>query len=369
MLLRDAGPDDLTFRDRFLYILGQSPGGSNLPDLIRSASLTDYVEVARSLGLEPYRMLDAVGLPASCVRDPDIKIPADAVRRLLETSAKAANVDDFGLRLAEKRALSNLGPIALVVREQPTIRKAIEALIRYGRLHSESVALRLEDVDDLVIISPVLKVGRPVPMRQAIELVIGALYRMLRSFLGDAWKAQSISFTHGPPRKRDTHRRVFGIPVEFNRDFNGIVCLAGDLEVPIPAADATMARYAQQYLDSVGSRANVTVSDKVRELIWIMLPTGRCSVEQVAEHLGVDRRTVHRQLARDGETFSAILDAVRTEMVTRYIENRDRPLNVVAEMLGFSALSAFSRWFHGQFGCSVTAWRAANVKAADRDRT
>jgi AraC-like DNA-binding protein len=27
-------------------------------------------------------------------------------------------------------------------------------------------------------------------------------------------------------------------------------------------------------------------------------------------------------------------------------------------LLGFSALSAFSRWFKSQFGCSVTDWRA-----------
>ena len=45
-------------------------------------------------------------------------------------------------------------------------------------------------------------------------------------------------------------------------------------------------------------------------------------------------------------------------MVTRYIENRERSLATVADLLGFSALSAFSRWFRTRFGCSVIAWRA-----------
>ena len=44
--------------------------------------------------------------------------------------------------------------------------------------------------------------------------------------------------------------------------------------------------------------------------------------------------------------------------MTRYVENSDRPLTSVAELLGFSALSAFSRWFRSEFGCSVTQWRA-----------
>ena len=99
-----------------------------------------------------------------------------------------------------------------------------------------------------------------------------------------------------------------------------------------------MARYVQHYLDSIAELPTTTLSDKVRELIWVLLPSGRCSIEQVAQRLGVDRRTVHRRLASEGETFSAILDAVRSELVTRYIKDSDRPLSVVAEMLGFCGL-------------------------------
>ena len=88
---------------------------------IRSASLVDYVEVARSVGLDPYKMLARVRLPRSCLRNPDLRISADAVAELLEASATAARVEDFALRLAKRRGLSNLGPLALIVREQPTL--------------------------------------------------------------------------------------------------------------------------------------------------------------------------------------------------------------------------------------------------------
>jgi AraC-like DNA-binding protein len=52
------------------------------------------------------------------------------------------------------------------------------------------------------------------------------------------------------------------------------------------------------------------------------------------------------------------MESVRAELVTRYIENRDRPRASVSDLLGFSAVSAFSRWFKSQFGCSVSDWRA-----------
>ena len=98
----------------------------------------------------------------------------------------------------------------------------------------------------------------------------------------------------------------------------------------------------------------------------MLLSSGNCLIERVAKHLGVDRRTVHRRLAREGTSFSTLLDAVRTETVTRFIENRDRPLYVVSEMSGFSAQSAFSRWFRSRFGSNVSAWREANLPSSRR---
>ena len=67
----------------------------------------------------------------------------------------------------------------------------------------------------------------------------------------------------------------------------------------------------------------------------------------------------HSSTRRD-TSFSAILNAVRTELVNRYIDDRERPLGVVAEMLVFSDLSAFWHWLKRRFGRSVSAWRAIN---------
>ena len=129
---------------------------------IRSASLVDYVEVARSVGLDPYKMLERIGLPRSSLRSPDLRISADTVAELLEASASAARVEDFALRLAQRRGLSNLGPLALIVREQPTVRKAIEVLIQYIGLHSDALCPRLGQKERVVTISGMLsgKIGR-----------------------------------------------------------------------------------------------------------------------------------------------------------------------------------------------------------------
>jgi AraC-like DNA-binding protein len=330
-----------------------------MPRLIRSAVLSNYVEVAQSVGLDPYRMIAEFRIPPAALNDPEVKISADAVGRLLEESAARSGKLDFGLRLADKRTVANLGALALLVREQPTIRKALEVMAGYMFLHGETLLLSMVEQDGEVKLTLALEVNRPVPIRQGVELGVGFLHRSLQRLFREHWRLQMVCFTHTGPAKKDAYRKFFGTEVLFNQDFNGIVCRSPDLDADVPAADAKMAVYVQQYLDTIAARRNPSMTANVRECIYTMLPSGLCSADKIAARLGVDRRTVHRHLAREGETFSSVMDSVRVELVTRYIENRDRPLATVAELLGFSALSAFSRWFKNHFGYNVTDWRAA----------
>lgn len=101
----------------------------------------------------------------------------------------------------------------------------------------------------------------------------------------------------------------------------------------------------------------MTLADKASRLVREMLPMGRCSVEELAQHLGVDRRTVHRHLARSGQTFSSLVNDVRGELAEAYLEGGVRRLTEVAHLLGFSALSAFSRWHKRHFGFTLTQRR------------
>jgi len=322
--------------------------------LIRSASLTNYAEIARKLGLDPARMLAECRLPARCLRDAELKVPIDAVRTLLEASAERSGVEAFGLLMAETRRLSNLGPVGLLVREQPTLRLAIDALMRHSRKLNAALFLTIEESGDVVVLREELIVGHGGPVRQATELAIGVASRTLAAFLGPQWKPRRVCFAHDPPRDRAVHERVFGRNVEFGHDFNGIVCARRDLEAPNPNADPDMARYAGQLIeaDSPGD-----VVAQVRELVVTLLATGRCTIDVVAQHLGIDRRTVHRRLASAGETFSEIVDAVRRELAERYVGNRTRSLAEISSLLGFSAPSGFSRWYRKQFNRSPSQRR------------
>ena len=126
--------------------------------------------------------------------------------------------------------------------------------------------------------------------------------------------------------------------------------------MPIPAQQAQGT--AQVGLLALGAAPAETVTGQVTQLVEMLLPLGRCSTQQAARSLGVTPRTLHRQLATEGQSFSSIVHTTREALAERYLEADRYSLTDVSERLGFTAPSAFSRWFRQRFGVSPTEWRA-----------
>lgn len=325
--------------------------------LIRSASLTGYTDLVRAMGFDPQPFLRSVGLSAKLLDNPETPIAGDAVRELLELTAQATGAEDFALRLAARRTFSNLGPISLVLKEEPTPRQALDTLCRYLRLLNASLITRIEDAGATVIVREDLLPSHELPMRQSMELAVGVMLRILRELIGPQWRPLQVLFTHRPPADPAAHRAFFGRNVLFNQEFNGLVCAAADLQMPRTPGNPGAARFARDYLDAALRRRGEGLGESCRELVLALLPGGRCTAQQVARHLRVDRRTLHRHLEAEGTSFSALLNQLRHELVLRHLRDSDLPLGEVAGLLGFAAPSSFSHWFRANFGCSVSEWR------------
>lgn len=326
--------------------------------LARYASLHGYVDLSRSLAIDPIPLVREVGLDPATLNLQDRWLPAATVARLLERSAAVSGRQDFGIRLAGLRRFSNLGPLSLVIREEPDVRSALQMLTRYQHAYNEAVWTRLLVDEKLATLRVELDFGEPIEARQALELTVGVSYRLLLGFLGSQWRPLAVCFHHRAPDNLATHRKFFGPTVRFDQDFTGITFAAGDLDSPNQMSDALLRPYAQHVLQSLEPPKDAIIVDRVRSLIEMLLPIGRCSVDQVARSLGVDRRTIHRRLAESGETYSSILNVARIDLAKRMVESSRYSLTEIADLLGFSAPSNFSRWFRTQLGCSPRQWQA-----------
>lgn len=316
--------------------------------LTRSASLTGYADLARSLGLDPHRLIAEEHLPAACLTDPDLRIPAAAVGRLLERAARRSGAEDFGLRLAETRRISNLGAVSFVLRDQPTLRQAVETLVAFAWAQNQAVNLRLE-IDGGT--ACVRDVGSGRRGRQGVELTLGVIALAIRRLVGDRGVPEEVRLTHPRPADVATHRRVFGRTPVFDQDWDGLVFSARALDAPVEGADPVAAQRALRYVEWDAGPRTADTAATVRELIVALLPTGSCGIDRVARLMGVSRRTLHRRLAAAGSPpFEACLNDIRRELSERYIAERRHPLTEIAGRLGYSSLSAYSRWRRAEFG-------------------
>lgn len=319
--------------------------GAMVEFLTRAASLTGFADLARTLGLDPHRLAAEQGLPPACLSDPDLRIPALATGRLLERAARLSGAQDFGLRLAETRRLSNLGAVAFVVREQPTLRRAIDTLVSYVWAQNQALSLRLDIHGDLAILREVMAGPTPNASRQANELTVGVLVRTIRGLAGPGWRPLDVCFSHAAPGDLASHRRVLGVTPLFDQELDGVVLAVSDLDRPIAEADPEAARRALRYLEQEAAFRRNDPVETVRELIVALLPTGDCTIVRVAGRLGISRRTLHRRLAdAGGPSFTELLESTRIDLARRYIAAGQHSLTEVADRLGYSCLSAFSRW-------------------------
>ena len=150
--------------------------------------------------------------------------------------------------------------------------------------------------------------------------------------------------------------------MRFKDSFNGIALRPADLQAQPLGGDPGLAQLARQVLD--GALASTQApADVVRQLVMALLPGGGCTAALVARHLGVDRRTLHRHLAAQGQSFSGLLQALRRDWVHKHLSHGQLPLAKSASLLGFASQSAFAYWFRSQFGCSVSQWRRAGNPA------
>ena len=326
---------------------------------VRSATLDGYVELARSLGLDPVRLTASVGLDVADLAAPEKWIPAADVARLLELSADRSGHEDFGLLLAGRRRLSTLGPLSVVLRQEPDLRSALTLLNGYERSYNEALHLRLEEGSGLATIRLWLEFAEPVPARQSLDLATAALHGIIRELLGRRWEPLSVCFSHPAPADLGTYHHTFGARLQFGHPFSGLMFFADQLDAPNTMSDPLLRPYSQQLLQSIPAPRGATVTERVTELVELLLPLGRCSTLQVARNLGVTQRTLHRQLAEQQEGFTGIVDARRAALAERYLDGDRYTVTDVSQLLGFTAPSAFSRWFRTRFGVSPSQWRAA----------
>ena len=279
--------------------------------------------------------MDRVGLHVADLAQPDKWIRAAAVARLLDTSARRSNCEDFGLRLAEFRRLSTLGPLSIVLREEPDLRSGVGAAHPLSTQLQRSAAHATSEANGVVTIQLWFEFGEPAPTRQAAELAVAALHGIIREFLGQEWHPLSVCFSHPPPSDLRPYRRLFGPRLQFDHEITGLLLYAGDLDAKNAMSDPLLRPYAQQLLASMAhppGRKHRRSGPGTRRIP----PTTRTMLDGRgrSKHRRGFADTAPPPRARH-ESFTSIVNATRAALAERYLTNDRYSMTDVSQMLGF----------------------------------
>lgn len=319
---------------------------------VRVAALTGYLETLAAFSVDPRPLLREQDLSADMLVNPEQLIPARAAIRLLERSAEVTGCITLGLHMAECRSLANLGATSLLIAHQPTLRQALAALSEFRSRINSTLVLHFEEQDGEVILREDFHLRRPEPSRQSSDLALGVLARLCSNVLGDLWSPRVVCFTHHSPAAAELpiFHRVFHCRPQFDCEFNGIVLASADMDRPNLKADDELALHARQLLEAVMSPAERTAAEDVSQLIQLLLPSGRATIQGCAAALGVTVRTLQRMLDAEGTSFSALLNQARMQLATQFLSNPRLRVTDIAEMLGYGSIGAFTRWHSSAFG-------------------
>ena len=335
---------------------------------MRAVALSGYVEVANFVGLDGRRMLAEAGVSWQALDDPENRLPASTMVRLLEDSAERSGCESFGLLMATTRTFASLGPVSLLLERLPNTREVVRAGIEFQRHLNDIVTISLEDDGDPCLIK--LDVLPGYWAVQSLDLMLGIVYGILIGASGNRWRPSTVHLVRSAPTDMSGWRHFFAAPIEFESSFTGFSCSREAMLAPNPGADRAMADNARRLLRLMRQEAlPAPISERVRRSITLLLPSGRANVDVVASHLGVSRRTLQRGLHAEGHRFGDLLDEVRQELAKAYLANSAHPITSVAAMLGYGSPSSFTRWFAGEFGTSPQTWRSAAAAGRGRDRS
>jgi AraC-like DNA-binding protein len=245
--------------------------------------------------------------------------------------------------------------MVLIFKYSKDLEQGLQSCIQYIRAHNTGY-------------EPVLDIGRKTAsweMRldnklrahadQWIEESVLTATKLARIFLGDSYQPKAVYCQHERIKGTD-YPRYFGTAIEFGAPFDGIILDREDLRSPNPINDQEVHRFLLGYLDARVLRADKDLAGAVHSLLTKLIPTGKFSIDVVADQLAVHRRTLQRRLRDTGSNFAELLDECRAQMARDILLNSDVPMANLAQMLGYADQSAFNHAFRRWYKTTPSRW-------------
>lgn len=302
---------------------------------------------AREAGIELAPLLKAAGLTRRQIEDRGARVDVHHQIRFLNLAARALRDELIGFHLGQAADLRELGVLYYVAASSETLGQALQRAARYSTITNEGLSLGYFRDRDVRVRFNYVGVAR-YQDRHQMEFCMSALIRL-------CWQLTGLRLL--PSRARLTHRRsnrcselsaCFGGNIEFSARLDEIVFATKVAELPVAFADPYLNEVLVAILERTLSRRppqRGSFRSAVENTIVPLLPHGKARAGEIAERLGLSRRTFARRLSSEGLTFSEVLESLRRDLAEQYLAEQGLSISRIAWLLGYQSISAFSHAF------------------------
>ena len=262
----------------------------------------------------------------------------------LVANAQALTGDPaLGLKLGLRLNLSAhavLGQAFMTCRD---LGQVMDLLLKYHHLLASNLELEYSEERDQCVLT-FLPVQGEVDFEFGFELLFGAFINTLRGMLNEPELAVRMELPYPAPAHADLYREVLGDDVRFECPQGRILFHRDWLATPLPSSNPVLRdlyenECARLLADLEGE---TSVAEQTLRLLR-KLEGQYPQMPQIANMLNLSPRTYRRRLDEEHQSFQKLLDQVRAEHATRYLQHTRLPLSCIAYMVGFSDSSNFRR--------------------------
>jgi AraC-like DNA-binding protein len=316
---------------------------------LRSGGLRSSIDLLRDLGHDPAPLVLVSGLSLDDFQDPETEIPLAAALRLLGDCVKISGLPHFGLLSGARNSLATLGLFGHYAQTAPDVRTAIVDLIGFLSVHDRFAEGRLLIESETATLQYIFSYPAVPGAEFATDISIAAVTRMLRALCGDDWVPTRVRLPRTRPANAQPYMETLGAEVVFGSEFGAIEFPSRWLLRTLPGSNESLRAYFRGLIE-LAQQASDSESERVRRIVRAHLVGGRPTAERTAAALGMHRRTMARRLADEGLTFKQLVRDLRFEMASDMLAKSNSPMAQIAEMLGYSDQTVFSRAFSRHFG-------------------
>jgi AraC-like DNA-binding protein len=322
--------------------------------LLRVSSLQPFLNFLESVGTPTERILRECKLPIFALNEPNNLLVRHYVFNFLDKAARQENIPDLGLLVGKATPVYSLGLLGRLAYQTFTLYESIAQVIKIAGLFNSGERYCLREQGSCVWFCQEYREIRNIPLEHACGFSLCLMLDLVKTVAGKNWYPQEIALQ--TPQIPPFFDHPFG-QVRINRDipYTGLAFPRFFLSLPFPAPDLEQKKTDYQLL--VDSAPASDWSESLTQAIAPYLRDGYPSIHLAAAITRQSVRSLQRNLAKEGLTYSRLVTRLRQQIALDLLAREDLKIIDIAQELGYEDAAHFSRAFKQWTGLSPRTFR------------